>query len=114
MSTLSAFSLGKLSRTTPFPAISTPGTRLLRAFGPPVLRNKLLPWDANWLRLDSARSAEFNFLATKRDSAGMPASGSEATMVDISSGAPPGSHARSTTNGSADLDRWRMVHKQYY
>ncbi len=37
MSTLSAFSLGKLSRTTPFPAISTPGTRLLRAFGPPVL-----------------------------------------------------------------------------
>ena len=37
MSTLSAFSIGKLSRTTPFPAISTPGTRLLRAFGPPVL-----------------------------------------------------------------------------
>ncbi len=37
MSTLSAFSLGKLSRTTPFPAISIPGTRLLSAFGPPVL-----------------------------------------------------------------------------
>ncbi len=112
MSTLSAFSLGKLSRTTPFPAISTPGTRLLRAFGPPVLLG--ISYYLGTLRLDSARSAEFNFLATKRDSAGMPASGSEATMVDISSGAPPGSHARSTTNGSADLDRWRMVHKQYY
>src|SRR5436189_5587900 len=37
MSTLLPFSLGKLSFTTPFPAISIPGTRLLSAFGPPVL-----------------------------------------------------------------------------
>src|SRR5438034_10441822 len=37
MSTLLPFSLGKLSFTTPFSAISIPGTRLLSAFGPPVL-----------------------------------------------------------------------------